>query len=43
MTRKEIVALIFNNLKSNQTNLKKKFDAYKNEIGFFYLDNLLPA
>jgi hypothetical protein len=35
MNRKEIAALIFNNLKSNQINLKKKFDAHKNEIGFF--------
>ncbi|QTE22196.1 2OG-Fe(II) oxygenase [Polaribacter cellanae] len=40
--RGEIADLIFKNLKSNQKELKKQFNAHKNEIGYFYLDNLLP-
>jgi Rps23 Pro-64 3,4-dihydroxylase Tpa1-like proline 4-hydroxylase len=41
--RKEIADLIFNNLLSHQNELKKQFDTHKSDIGFFYLDNLLPA
>ena len=42
-TRKEIAKLIYNNLKSNEIGLKKQFSAHKNEIGFFYIDDLLPT
>ncbi|MEE9408960.1 MAG: 2OG-Fe(II) oxygenase [Polaribacter sp.] len=41
-TRKEIATLILTNLESNNAVLKKQFAAHKNEIGFFYLDDLLP-
>ncbi|QTD37032.1 2OG-Fe(II) oxygenase [Polaribacter batillariae] len=40
--RGEIADFIFNNLKNNQKALKNQFDAHKKEIGYFYLDNLLP-
>lgn len=41
-SRKEIATLIYNNLKSNEANLKKQFIASKSNIGFFYIDDLLP-
>ncbi|QNM84363.1 2OG-Fe(II) oxygenase [Polaribacter pectinis] len=42
-SRKEIASLIFKNLEGNKTDLKKQFAAHKNDIGFFYLDDLLPS
>ena len=41
-TRKEISLIIAEKLLSNKENLKKQFSDSKNEIGCFYLDNLLP-
>lgn len=42
-TRKEIATFMLNNLESNKADLKKQFTAHKNEIGYFYLDDLLPT
>tara|TARA_B110000091_G_C13808752_1_gene473868 strand:+ start:1191 stop:2009 length:819 start_codon:yes stop_codon:yes gene_type:complete len=41
-TRNEIAEIIFKTLKSKEIDLKKQFDAHKAQIGFFYLDDLLP-
>lgn len=42
MKREEIAKIIFKNLHANKKILKKQYASSKNEIGFFYLDNLLP-
>lgn len=42
ITRTEIAQLIFNTINENKVALKKQYLSTKNEIGFFYLDNLLP-
>ncbi|TMM29531.1 2OG-Fe(II) oxygenase [Polaribacter aestuariivivens] len=41
-TKKDIAKIIYNNLKKNKEILKDQFLKSKNEIGFFYLDDLLP-
>ncbi|RCS26635.1 2OG-Fe(II) oxygenase [Polaribacter sp. WD7] len=41
-TRKEIAELIVENLQKNKESLQKQFLETKKDIGFFYLDNLLP-
>ena len=41
-SRKEISILIADKLTSEKDSLKKQFLESKNEIGFFYLDDLLP-
>ncbi|WP_299624387.1 2OG-Fe(II) oxygenase [uncultured Tenacibaculum sp.] len=41
--KKETIAtIIFNQLNAEKTSLKKQFQASKDKIGFFYIDNLLP-
>ena len=42
MNRTEIANLILTNLNENKDDLKKQFLSSKDEIGYFYLDNLLP-
>lgn len=42
MNRTEIANLILTNLNENKDALKKQFLSSKDEIGYFYLDNLLP-
>ncbi|WP_299059684.1 2OG-Fe(II) oxygenase [uncultured Polaribacter sp.] len=41
-TRHEISLLIAEKLLSQKEDLKKQFSESKNEIGYFYIDNLLP-
>ena len=40
--RKQIASLIFKSLTIQKEALKKQFSERKNEIGYFYIDNLLP-
>ena len=40
--RKQIASLIFKRLTIEKEALKKQFSERKNEIGYFYIDNLLP-
>ena len=40
--RKQIASLIFKSLTIEKEVLKKQFSESKNEIGYFYIDNLLP-
>ena len=40
--RKQIASLIFKSLTIEKEALKKQFSERKNEIGYFYVDNLLP-
>lgn len=40
--RFEFANLIYNKIESNKVELKKQFTISKNQIGFFYLDDLLP-
>lgn len=42
MKREELAKIIFKNLDSNKELLKKQFLKSSSEIGFFYLDDLLP-
>ena len=42
MKRDQIADLIYQKIKQNKDYLKKQFDASSNEIGFLYIDNLLP-
>lgn len=42
MTRVEFSDLIFSKIEENQEVLSKQFEASKDKIGFFYLDDLLP-
>lgn len=42
MKREAISKLIYQNIKDHQLQLKKQFLTSKNQIGFFYLDDLLP-
>ena len=39
---KDISELIYNKIKDNQAELKATYQASKNQIGFFYIDDLLP-
>ena len=41
--RNQIADLIFDKIVANKTDLKNQFAASKNEIGFFYLDDVLPS
>jgi hypothetical protein len=43
MKREVISKLIYQKIKDNQLELKQQFLASKNKIGFFFLDELLPA
>ena len=40
--RTEIANLIFDKININKEDLKNQFEASKKEIGFFFLDDLLP-
>jgi len=40
--RQEIVELIFNKLKSKEQDIKTSYEASKGQIGYFYIDDLLP-
>jgi Rps23 Pro-64 3,4-dihydroxylase Tpa1-like proline 4-hydroxylase len=42
MTRKDLSDLIFSKIEKNQDILSKQFEDSKKEIGFFYVDDLLP-
>ena len=42
MKREEIADLIYQKIKQNIVYLKKQFEASNNEIGFLYIDDLLP-
>lgn len=42
MNRKQIADLIFERILSKKEALKTQFKAFKNTIGFFYIDELLP-
>lgn len=42
-TSREIADIIYGNLKNNQTELKTLFNASKQNIGYFFLDDLLPS
>jgi hypothetical protein len=42
MTRVEIAEFIYLQLEKNKEILKAQFLKSKDDIGFFYLDNLLP-
>lgn len=42
MKRKELANIIFENLYSNKEMLKKQYKTSQKEIGFFYLDEMLP-
>ena len=39
---KDISELIFNKIKENQVELKASYEASKSQIGYFYIDDLLP-
>lgn len=39
---KDISELIYNKIKENQKDLKRSYEASKQQIGFFYIDDLLP-
>ena len=41
-SRKDIANLIFDKININKEDLKNQFEASKKEIGFFFLDDLLP-
>ena len=40
MNKDELAEIIFNKLLNNKEFLKKQFDESKEQIGYFYLDNL---
>ena len=40
--RKHIASLIFKRLTIEKETLKKQFSETKNQIGYFYIDRLLP-
>ena len=42
MKRAAISKLIYQNIKAQELALKEQFLASKNQIGYFYLDALLP-
>ena len=42
MKREELAKIIFQNLQANKEVLRKQYENSKNEIGFFYLDNVFP-
>ena len=42
MRREEIAKLIYDSIEHNKEQLKASYIASKNQIGFFYIDNLLP-
>ncbi len=42
MKRDELAEIIYQNIFNHKENLKKNFLNHSHEIGFFYLDNLLP-
>ena len=42
MNRKQLADIIFSKLVKNKEILAKQFQDSKNEIGFFYIDDLLP-
>ncbi|WP_159950478.1 2OG-Fe(II) oxygenase [Polaribacter septentrionalilitoris] len=42
MKRDELANIIFQNISNQKENLKNKFLNHSDEIGFFYLDDLLP-
>ena len=42
MKREKISRLIYESLKDNQLQLMEQFSSSKNQIGFFFLDDLLP-
>lgn len=42
MNRKEIADFIFKNLEANKASLKEQYTSSKNDIGYFYIDDLLP-
>ena len=43
MNRTELALLIFEKISENKESLKRQFDASKEAIGYFFLDDLLPA
>lgn len=42
ITSEDIVNLILDKIKTNSSEIEAKYKATKSEIGFFYIDNLLP-
>ncbi len=42
ITRKSISNYIFNSIFINKNDLKKQYQANQNQIGYFFIDDLLP-
>lgn len=42
MNRQQYSEIIYNSLLQNKESLKEQYNASRNKIGYFYLDNLLP-